>query len=372
MPFDAAKKRRMSAYPPVRSGGKTDLGRFGAEPCAAGLRARRSPAASSRVTRLRALAIAIACTAPLAAPFAAERVPGTSFVIRNVSDEFGRAVRFYIDEHRDKPLALIVQGSGCTPLFRRVDGRVRAGLPQLLAQAARARVNAVAVEKPGTIAYAPSPVHGTAEGCPPDFLAEHTLERWVAALRAALDAALADGSQPERPLIAIGHSEGALVVSRLARLEPRITHVALLSGNGPEPLEDLILRARRNAATPEAGDEAAARIRAEAEAIVSDADNVERSAWGHPYRRWASFLRARPLDDLRASDAAIFSAHGTADAMVPIDAHDALIAGLSLGGRKPQVRRIEGGDHGLNRPGESSPAGLLSTLDAVISWASAD
>ncbi len=301
---------------------------------------------------------------------AAERIPGTGFVIQDTRDEFDRRIQFYADEHRDQPLALIVQGSGCTPLFRRTgDGRTRAGLPALLTSAARGRVGVLAVDKPGVVPFAAGPVHGNTEGCAPAFLAEHTLERWVAALRAALDTALRDGNHPARPLLAIGHSEGAAVVARLARLDPRVSHVALLAGNGPSPLDDLIASARRRAPTAEAVAETTARIQAQADAIFADPDSIERLAWGHPFRRWSSFLRGSVLTDLRASAAEIYLAHGSADATVPIDGFEALVAGLAESGHRARILRIPGGDHGLNAPGQESPAGLRATLAAIVTWA---
>lgn len=300
----------------------------------------------------------------------AERISGTEFTIQDVGDEFGRRVTFYSDAHRDRPLALIVQGSGCTPHFRRTaEGRVRSGLPVLLTSAARGRVSVLAVEKPGAIPFAAGPIHGTTEGCPPEFLEEHTLERWVAALRAAIDAALRDGNHPERPLLAIGHSEGAAAVARLARLDARVSHVAMLSGNGPSPLDDLIASARRRAANAELAAEAAMRIETQAAAIFADPDSIERLAWGHPFRRWSSFLRGSTLVDLRGSTAEIHLAHGSADAVVPLDGFEALVAGLAESGHRARTLRVAGGDHSLNAPGQVSPAGLLATLAAVVTWA---
>ena len=301
---------------------------------------------------------------------AAERIPGTGFVIHEIRDEFDRRIRFYTDEHRDRPLALIVQGSGCTPLFRRsADGRVRAGLPALLTSAARGRLGILAVEKPGVVAFAAGPMHGNTEGCAPEFLAEHTLERRVAALRAALDAALRDGNHPARPLLAIGHSEGAAAVARLARLDARISHVALLSGNGPSPLDDLIASARSRATSGELESDTAARIQAQAEAIFADPESIERLAWGHPFRRWSSFLRGSTLDDLRASGAEIHLVHGSVDAVVPIEGFEALVAGLAASGHRARIVRIAGGDHGLNAPGQRSPQGMLPALVAILDWA---
>jgi hypothetical protein len=52
---------------------------------------------------------------------AAEQVPGTRFERHTVEDTLGRTITFYMDSNQRErlPLALIVQGSGCSSVFKR-------------------------------------------------------------------------------------------------------------------------------------------------------------------------------------------------------------------------------------------------------------
>ena len=62
------------------------------------------------------------------APASAERVPGTQFERLEATDSLGRTITYYLsDSETPKPLALMIQGSGCSALFRRLaDGAMSA------------------------------------------------------------------------------------------------------------------------------------------------------------------------------------------------------------------------------------------------------
>ncbi|MBI3706732.1 MAG: hypothetical protein HY246_03475, partial [Proteobacteria bacterium] len=179
----------------------------------------------------RKLSMALAVAAFLAAttPHAAgiEPVAGSPFLGGMTVDTLGRDITWYISGAPDRrPLALFVQGSGCTAqLRRRADGGVRGGYHDVLLAQSGGRFHVLTVEKPGVMPGAEGN-GGSATGCPPEFLREHTLERWVVALSAALDAARRLAQNDPTRLLVFGHSEGGIVAARLARLEPGITHVA--------------------------------------------------------------------------------------------------------------------------------------------------
>jgi pimeloyl-ACP methyl ester carboxylesterase len=275
-----------------------------------------------------------------------------------VTDRYERSITAMLaDAGPTAPLVVILPGSGCAPIARPRGGGTALGL-QALARQAMPGVSILTVEKPGTdLAHAPQ--GGAAEGCSPRFHQEHTLERWVAAVAAALDAARAGRTPPA--IIAIGHSEGAATVARLARDYPAITHVVHLAGSGTGQAYDL-LRAR-------AGDPAAVeRVLATLAEIARAPDSDTRFAWGHPHRRWPGFLAQDPTADLLASRAQVLVGYASADRTVPPESSEILIARLATAGRPPRIWRVEGGDHGLNAPGEASPAGLLRVLQAVPSW----
>src|SRR5262249_25137062 len=158
---------------------------------------------------------------------AGELVPGTTFRAYETDDALGRRIQLYVSEPaaEAKPLALLVPGSGCSPIFHRAGpDRVSGGYQNPLLAVGRGRLRVMVVERPGAEAFGPAR-GGTAEGCPTAFLEEHTLERWSEALRAALAFARGLSGIDRRRTLVIGHSEGAVVAAYLARLDRELSHV---------------------------------------------------------------------------------------------------------------------------------------------------
>ncbi len=303
----------------------------------------------------------------LAAPALAERVPGTRFERFGTTDGLGRAITYYLsDGPTPKPLALVIQGSGCSALFRALpDGVMSAvGYHNVFRSVADDRYRVLTVEKPGARSTAETPVSGTAEGCPVAFLEEHMVERWAEALTAALAAARRLAGVVGEKTLVIGHSEGGVLAARLARLDRAISHAALLASPGPDPAEELILW----------GD-GRKRPRADTAALVTriraTPDSTTALVLGHPHRRWASFLAADPVADLLASSARVFAAQGDADANWPVAAHDGLVSRLRAGGREVMALHLPGADHSLNRPGQKPPEGMVEVFRAIRDWAAA-
>ncbi|MBI3708805.1 MAG: alpha/beta fold hydrolase, partial [Proteobacteria bacterium] len=174
-------------------------------------------------------------------------------------------------------------------------------------------------------------------------------------------------------LLVVGHSEGGMIVARLARLEPGITHAAILSGSGATALDDLYARARRHSSATGADDPSAVRRQIAAvddnvARILAQPDSIAEFAWGHPYRRWSSFLPARPADDLQASAAAVYIVHGTADDSVPIESFETLAAALAAANRAATIVRRENADHSLDLTGQAPPAGMAEVFRDVARW----
>jgi len=297
----------------------------------------------------------------------AQPLPGTGFERHQTVDAEGRPVTFYVTPagSEARPLVLYIQGSGCTPMFRRDGERLRAGYASALAPLANPRLRVVTVEKPGIRPESVGPTDGTAEGCSTEFRRDHTLDRWLASLHAALAAARQlPGSRSEATLV-IGHSEGGTVAARLARRDGQVSHVAVLSAGGQGAEFDMIERARRSA-TP-GGEEAAM---AEAEArwrAIRERPGSDEMVWGHPFRRWSSFGQAIPAEDLLATRASVFLVHGTRDESVPIASFD--LTTLVLARRdRVETLRLEGADHALNHPGQAPPEGLRAVFSRVLGW----
>jgi hypothetical protein len=177
---------------------------------------------------------------------------GIPFQRFTTQDTLGRTITFYLSvpskEAAGKcPVALFVQGSGCQSLFKKQGDAIQGGLQNLLLKEVKGRARVLVVEKPGVKFLDAPPKPGSTEGASEEFLKEHTLSRWAEANVAALQAAWTLPGIDDSRTLAVGHSEGAIVVARVAAELPKVTHVASLAGGGPtqlfqRPAKELKLR----------------------------------------------------------------------------------------------------------------------------------
>jgi dienelactone hydrolase len=303
---------------------------------------------------------------------------GIPFDRYTTRDALGRTITFYLSVAPAKqpaarrPLILFIPGSGCQSAFRKLGGRVSGGYHTVLLQEAKGRARVLVVEKPGVNYLDVQPPGVSLEKvASKEFLKEHTLPRWAGANSAALRAAWAlPGVDATRALV-VGHSEGGLVAARVAAELRQVTHVASLAGGGPTQLYDFVA----NAARPRPGDkpgDAGRRVQGVFDAwaqIRKDPESVTRFWLGHPYRRWSSFLGHSVTGELLRSAARVYAAAGTRDAVIPVAAHDMLVAELRARGRDVTAERLEGADHGfLSEEMPRPPAGMQAVLGRVLGW----
>lgn len=295
-------------------------------------------------------------------------------------DNLGRLVTFYVSPVESLgeklPLAVFVQGSGCHSVFRKHDdGCLRGRYQSVLLQVAKRKARVMIVEKPGvSFLDDPGPT-GTAEQCSEEFLREHTLLRWAEALRAAVRAAQALPNISGESLLAIGHSEGGITAATLAAEHAFVSHVAVLSSNGPTQLFDLVCQARAQRSPDEAPEKAEERVNDIYETfkrIVADPESITKFAWGHPYRRWSSFLATSTLDELLRSKARVYLAHASRDSVVPVAAFEVLRAELVRHRRDVTAELCEGADHGFRMGGRRATEPMAELLARVVDWFAKD
>jgi pimeloyl-ACP methyl ester carboxylesterase len=299
---------------------------------------------------------------PLATPDPATPA-SIGFLRFTTRDSLGRSITFYLSQPPKKaadrlPVILFVPGSGCQSLFRKRGDVIFGGLQNLMLSAAKGRARVLAVEKPG-VNFLDAPRRpGSAEGASEEFLKEHTLSRWAEANAAAVRAVwtLPD-IDPSRTLV-VGHSEGGIVVARVAAELPKVTHVASLAGGGPTQLFSL------------AETFGSASVFAEWTKIQKDPESVTKSWLGHPYRRWSSFCSSSVAEELARSKARVYLAQGSRDTSQPPTGHDVLMAELRSKGRDVVAERPEGVDHAFGKPDDSPgpPAGMQAVFGRVVDW----
>lgn len=123
-------------------------------------------------------------------------------------------------------------------------------------------------------------------------------------------------------IIAMGISEGGLLVTRLASEDSRITHLVSVISTGLNQFFSSIINLRMDAA---AGKLTHAEVQREVESlfaaykeIYANPDSTDKWYYGHPYRRWGSFCNFIPLQHLVDLDIPILLVNGTADRSSPI------------------------------------------------------
>jgi pimeloyl-ACP methyl ester carboxylesterase len=298
--------------------------------------------------------------------------PDTPYTRYFTQDQFGRRITFYIDGDQTKrlPLVVSISGSGAFSNFiRRGDRILDAHRTEREVFADRAHI--MIVEKPGVEFLEQHPNQGTAVESSPEFRREHTLERWAEAVSAATRAATSLPLYQPGRLLMIGHSEGGIVVARVAAENAVVTHVALLAAGGPTQLFDLMEGARAGTlytSLPKDPEAQMAQLLADLESIGKDPMNTDKIFLGHPYRRWSSFLGSSPMEELARTHANIFLAQGSKDQVVPVTSFDVLYASLLKDKREVLARRIEGADHSFGFADQPTRDGWAEVFQEVRNW----
>jgi predicted esterase len=304
-----------------------------------------------------------ACAAD--APASGIKLNGLPFEQRDIVDRLGRTVRYYISEPKTTPapLLLMIQGSGCLPVLTIGPDRSFSTVFDFIPLAEQGRFAVMAVNKPFS-GGEPSKHFGSARTCSASFNEDFTAERWLVALQAALDDALQSPLIDRSKILVIGHSEGAVMADFLAGSDSRITDVVALGGSGTSQLFDFVANAYRCFDVSKCLEEISANVRA----INADPNNASALAWGHPYKRWSSFFKLDPGEELLRSKARIFIGFGTADKAVPALSEEVAISRLVAAGRDITVRRVPDAGHSLTDDANPNYDDLRKVYDSAIAW----
>ncbi len=293
-------------------------------------------------------------------------LPGSDKIeVHHIADQTGRAITYYITRATTaKPIALVIQGSGCGLVYEPVGDTGFIGRSLLVATLIDdGRFRVLQVEKP----YAVVSQRGDAEECPAAFNADYSAESWYRALDAALkDAQGLPMVDPHR-LFVLGQSEGADLAALVAGRHPDVTDVMIQSGGGPTQLFDFF--AFPYVFGKEMGYDQAdfPDLEADLRKILADPDNHTTMIWGHPYKRWASFFALSPVGALLQSTARVYCLHGVDDRATPIISMEVTAASLLGRNRDVEFRRVPGAGHSLQAPGRDG-ANPAAEYRRAIDW----
>jgi pimeloyl-ACP methyl ester carboxylesterase len=120
-------------------------------------------------------------------------------------------------------------------------------------------------------------------------------------------------------IILFGHSEGGVLVPPVynrMKAKERIDSLVIASAGGMSQEKQMLLLSSRNVENPSETQE----ILSKFSEIYNDPDSIIKFWWGHPYKRWASFLRYKSAEDIERIDIPILLYHGRKDKASPVEA----------------------------------------------------
>lgn len=292
----------------------------------------------------------------------------------------GSELRFFLGDSADtadqkKPLLIYLEGSGAQSLFYEMDdGRIAVGMVGLLAREVGQAYHVASPEKRG-VKFGEQGRRGSGEGASAEYTRYATLADRVADVRLMLTALLSEPTVDSSRVLIVGHSEGADVAAAVAGEDPRVTHVAFLSGGGALQFFDFFVMRRKQmvaeGASAEQIEAAIEKLENEIRDVMADPDSESKFLMGHAYKRWSTFATQSSADNLLKTSAKIFAAHGSEDDSVPIESFDFLVARLLCAGKKGvTIHRYPGRDHSYIKTGsEPGYEGFLEVLHEVLTWA---
>lgn len=271
------------------------------------------------------------------------------------------------------PLVVYIQGSGYNSLFaRKEDGQISTTSGHMSWYiAARERYRLLIVEKPG--------VKYLQAGESVSFDKQFSLQSWSGAIVTAIDHTLRNEEILVDRVLVAGHSEGGVVAASVARMiDGRVSHVAVLAGEGPSQLYSLYKLAEDGTFfnTPEHQMPTAAQridyLENKWQDILKDPGSTSKKFWGFTYLRWSSMLTTSVIDELTAYKGKILLVQGTADKSVHPETAIISYTTLLSKGKDVQLELLEGADHSFNITTNPATDGWKLAIQTVTDWFLAD
>ncbi len=206
---------------------------------------------------------------------------------------------------RKKPLIIYLDGSGNFPIFyKNKDGRYSSSVP-LRTRKYTADYRIAFISKPGvpfsdSIWYAPNGRRYYPETT--DFYERYSLDWRAQAASEAINYLVKNIAVDTDKIIVMGYSEGSQVAPAVAVLNKKVTHVVCMVGNSLNHLYDFLLDARtkveRGELTASEGQKTIDSLYQEYEKIYADPLSTSKFWYGSTYKKWSSFSKSTPLENM--------------------------------------------------------------------------
>lgn len=280
-------------------------------------------------------------------------------------------ITFYLSvtAHKENlPLIVYVQGSGMNSLFENKNDKIVATSGHMSwFNAGKEKYRCLVVEKPG--------VNYLQKGASTDFDKRFSLENWSNTIVTAINYVVQNEKIDKSKILLAGHSEGGVVVSRVANLmQDKISNVAIMAGEGPSQIYSLYKFAddgtffntkEHNMPTSE---ERIKYVTEKWRDILADPTNTDKKFWGFTYLRWSSFSKTSVIDELSNYNGKILILQGTADKAVYPESAIVSYTSLLSKGKNVNLIEIENADHSLNITDQPELDGWKLSIEKIINW----
>ncbi len=119
-------------------------------------------------------------------------------------------------------------------------------------------------------------------------------------------------------VVLLGHSEGGRLVPEIYNkllFQEKVDKLVISGAGGISQEEQLKILIERRVIEDITLDEFSEKCRE----IYNKPDSIDLSWWGHPYKRWASFLKYQYIDEIRNIRIPILLFHGSDDRSTPVE-----------------------------------------------------
>ncbi len=135
-----------------------------------------------------------------------------------------------------------------------------------------------------------------------DFYERYSLDWRAQAASEAINYLVKNIAVDTDKIIVIGYSEGSQVTPAVAVLNKKVTHVVCMVGNSLNHLYDFLLDARteveRGELTASEGQKTIDSLYQEYEKIYADPLSTSKFWYGSTYKKWSSFSKSTPLENM--------------------------------------------------------------------------
>lgn len=195
--------------------------------------------------------------------------------------------------------------------------------------------------------------------CGQEFHLANNPGQWVADYSEFIAAQLSSMSPRPINVVLVGVSEGALPVTKVARLSPEITHVAIIGSGGYSMHKSLATLAQRDAIWFD--------VESGWKKISADPHSIEKDWYGNPYRWWSDVMDIDPLPDFLKLNIPIIVGIGEKDESVPVESALFLESKFKEAGKNNLILKVyPESDHRLNGNGNSHRNEFFAELSRLV------